>query len=37
MIKEPVHDTIFLAGKSEAATKEDLRKCKCYKNIVVLQ
>jgi peptide deformylase len=25
MIKELVHDPIFLAGKSEAATKEDLR------------
>ena len=25
MIKELVHDPIFLAGKSEAATKEDLQ------------
>ena len=24
MIKELIHDPIFLAGKSEAATKEDL-------------
>ena len=24
MIKEPVHDPIFLAGKSEVATREDL-------------
>lgn len=24
MIKEPVHDPVFLAGKSERATKEDL-------------
>ena len=26
MIKNLVHDPIFLAGKSEAATKEDLQK-----------
>lgn len=25
MIKELMHDPIFLAGKSEAATKEDLQ------------
>ena len=25
MIKEIIHDTIFLAGKSEIATKEDLQ------------
>ena len=25
MIKEVIHDPIFLAGKSEKATKEDLR------------
>ena len=25
MIKEVIHDTIFLAGKSEMATKEDLQ------------
>ena len=25
MIKELVHDPIFLAGKSEVATKEDLQ------------
>jgi len=25
MIKEPIHDPIFLAGKSEIATEEDLR------------
>ena len=24
MIKEPVHDPIFLLGKSEVATREDL-------------
>ena len=24
MIKEPVHDPIFLAGESEVATREDL-------------
>ena len=30
MIKELMHDPIFLAGKSEVATKEDLQSARAF-------
>ena len=36
MIKEIIHDPIFLAGKSETATKEDLQVAQKINNAFVI-